>query len=94
MADGDDVFVPVVTADRLKGGPSLQSINEVVRLIFYLLSALEGRTGVIQLRDAVSIIGRITEPPVSETGWATVYYDSLLDKLRVSKNGAAYVDII
>ncbi|MFA7308905.1 MAG: tail fiber domain-containing protein [Patescibacteria group bacterium] len=48
----------------------------------------------LDLLGAISVRGLATAPSVSPTGEGRIYFDNVLNKYRVSENGAAYADLV
>jgi hypothetical protein len=69
------------------------SLNNVVQQIYRTLHFLEGRVGLIGLRDGFTMMGR-TEPARPSSTLATVYFDEADGKLRASELGDDFQDII
>lgn len=96
MADRDDRWTPSIKGKTIE---ELQaSTNEVVKLIYQYLHLLEGRVGPAEIRDDLSILGKvrmpspIEEPEVGEEGEIALYYDG--EEILKSVEGADWESLV
>ncbi len=97
MPNNDDRSILQAAVDA-EGVIKSGSLNEVLRQIQETTHTLEGRLGVIPLRDSVTIDGKLSlaeqDTQVGEEGYGTIYFDSDTGKLMASEDGAAMVELI
>ena len=90
MARADNTFRQVSTLRSLE----LEELNRILRKIQGDIASLRGQQGVVELRDALSLLSPPSNPSLSEGDLSTLFHDINREKLRASENGEDYRDVV